>query len=402
MGLIFLPGCSGEKVSAAVDIVSGAVDDMRDLKPTPTPEGTPAPAPTPTPSPSPTPEPTPSATPEPTPTPKPTPRSDIFLTGAEQAAYLRLEPCSTRSTDEQRNHFIAVVESGLTEKIDTSRVVPELCEGIIYGEEANAGFLLSCSDISGLSDAGMFDIFPDCSMQYRYLTEINGFARCPLTELIPFGGYIEAVPGDIIFWLNEEGRAVNYGIVTAVDDAYVRTVLSRTDGSSGALDLNWANLGEKCIGGGVLVHPVYPSIEQYIYFFCVNELRYSPAAACGVMANIYKESSFRCEIEAEGSYGLCQWLGHRRTDLLNWCSRNGFDHNSLYGQLKYMEYELSLDKYKALDEFMRGLGNTAEDAYNAGREWCYKFEQPGDIANIGRDRGLLSRDTFYPIYSQYD
>ena len=55
--MLGLPGCGAGNVSAALDIVSGAVDDMRELEPTPEPVSTPAATAAPTPEP--TPEPTP-------------------------------------------------------------------------------------------------------------------------------------------------------------------------------------------------------------------------------------------------------------------------------------------------------------------------------------------------------
>lgn len=66
-----------------------------------------------------------------------------------------------------------------------------------------------------------------------------------------------------------------------------------------------------------------------------------------------------------------------------------------------MQHELGQTKYLELDFYLMDLGNTADDAYNAAREWCFKYEQPGDIANVARDRAIAARDTFYPIYSQY-
>ena len=212
---------------------------------------------------------------------------------------------------------------------------------------------------------------------------------------------LQAEAGDIIFWLDESGRAVNFGIVTAATDTYFRTVVCRPDGSKASFDINWSNLGELCTQNGMLVHLIYPVAEQMVYYFCINELGYSPAAACGVMANIYKESTFRLSARADGSYGLCQWLGDRRSSLVSWCTNNALDYTTLTGQLKYMQHELGQMKYLELDFYLMDLGNTEEDAYNAAREWCFIFEQPGDIANVARDRAIAARDELYPIYSQY-
>lgn len=401
MLLPLLAGCAQGKVSDALDIMAGAVDDMKSLEATPEPAPTPTPTPAETPAATPTPTPEPTPEPTPTPPPMPTPRSDIYLTGTAQADYLRYAPVSSTPDDELRNRFTAAAQYGVTLNCSTAGSFAEEFQSVIYGESANTGFMLTCADASGLTDVGMFDVLPDCEMQYRYLTQVNGFGQCPLTECVPFGGTLQAEAGDIIFWLDESGRAVNFGIVTAATDTYFRTVVCRPDGSKASFDINWSNLGELCTQNGMLVHLIYPVAEQMVYYFCINELGYSPAAACGVMANIYKESTFRLSARADGSYGLCQWLGDRRSSLVSWCTNNALDYTTLTGQLKYMQHELGQMKYLELDFYLMDLGNTEEDAYNAAREWCFIFEQPGDIANVARDRAIAARDEFYPIYSQY-
>lgn len=395
--MLTLCACGDGRLTKTVGIVSNAVDEMRALEPTsePTPTPPPTPAATPTPTPEPTPEPTP------TPPPMPTPRTDIYLTGTAQADYLRYAPVCSTPDDELRNNFTRAAENGLAMRYATTDSFADVLEAVVYTDAANTNFMLTCADASGLTDVGMFDVLPDCEMQYTYLTEVNGFGFCALGECVPFGGTLQAEAGDIIFWLDENGVAVNFGIVTAATSDYFRTVVSRADGAKASFDLNWANTGERCTANGVLVHLIYPVAEQMAFYFCVNELGYSPAAACGVIANIYKESSFRLSARADGSYGLCQWLGERRMGLTSWCTNNGFDYTTLTGQLRYMQHELGLQKYLELDFLLMDLGNTADDAYAAAREWCFKYEQPGDIANVARDRALMAQEDFYPIYSQY-
>lgn len=394
-----LCACGDGRLTKTVGIVSNAVDEMRALEPTPEPTPTPPPTAVATPSPTPTPEPTPEPTP--TPPPMPTPRTDIYLTGTAQADYLRYAPVCSTPDDELRNNFTRAAESGLAMRYSTADSFADVLEAVVYTDAANTNFMLTCADASGLTDVGMFDVLPDCEMQYTYLTEVNGFGYCALSDCVPFGGTLQAEAGDIIFWLDENGSAVNFGIVTAATSDYFRTVVCRSDGAKASFDLNRANAGERCAANGVLVHLIYPVAEQMAFYFCVNELGYTPAAACGVIANIYKESSFRLSARADGSYGLCQWLGERRTELTSWCTNNGFDYTTLTGQLRYMQHELGLQKYLELDFLLMDLGNTADDAYTAAREWCFKYEQPGDIANVARDRALIAQEDFYPIYSQY-
>ena len=55
------------------------------------------------------------------------------------------------------------------------------------------------------------------------------------------------------------------------------------------------------------------SNEEIIFNFCINELHLNVAAACGILANIEKESSFVADkLEggytwaSGGEYGICQ------------------------------------------------------------------------------------------------
>lgn len=406
--LTMVPGMSacGGRLSTGIDIITEAVEEMSELQPTPTPAPTAVPvitaAPTPMPTPSPAPVPTATPEPVPTPSPSPTPQTDSFLTGMEQAAYLRFPPYSNLTTDELRTAFVKAALNGIDAQLKVTDDVAAICESIIYGENANVNFLLQCSDYAGLTDAGMLNVFPDCNMQFDYLLDVNLFANCRLGECVAFGGTVRPMEGDLIFWLDETGKAVNYGIITSVSDSFYQVVLCRADGSCATVEMNWANLGTKCVENAVVVHLVYPSNEQYVYLFCVNNMMLTPAAACGVMANIYRESSFRNYIKADSGYGLCQWMGERRSNLHSWCRANGLDSSTMYGQLSFMQYELMSDeKYRPLLEIMYSLGNTEQDAHDAAREWCYKYEMPANIGDIGYQRGLSARNDFYPIYSQY-
>lgn len=392
-----LTACGQSKLGTALDIVSDAASDMKALEPTPSPTPTPTATPVPDPSPAPTPTPEPTATP----VPVPTPRTDSYLEGSDMADYLKYAPVCDTPDDELRDKFIAAAQSGLSLSYGTGDDVSAILESVVFSETANVNFMLSCADASGLTDLGVFDVLPDCDMQYHYLTEVNCFGYCSLSECRPFGGSFLAEPGDLVFWLDEDGEVTNFAVVISASDSFFRLVVSRADGTKASFDVNWANLGKKCVEQGVLVHLIYPAAEQMVYYFCVNELGYSSAAACGILANIYKESSFRLTSRSDGSYGLCQWLGDRVSSLKSWCAKNSLDSATLTGQLMYMQHELGTTKYLELDFYLMDLGDSAEDAYSAAQQWCFKFEQPGDIANVARDRAESARDEFYSIYSQY-
>lgn len=130
------------------------------------------------------------------------------------------------------------------------------------------------------------------------------------------------------------------------------------------------------------------SNEELIYLFLTQEMNLNCAAACGILANIKAESSFRPTAynSSGGSYGICQWTGSRKTRLQNYCKDAGLDYTTLTGQLYYLEYELENHYTKTLT-YIRGVENSAQGAYDAGYYWCYNFEVPANRESRSRSRG---------------
>ena len=141
------------------------------------------------------------------------------------------------------------------------------------------------------------------------------------------------------------------------------------------------------------------SNEEIIYAFLINECGFNSAAACGVLANIRAESNFRPEaLNSIGCYGICQWYAGRRTRLNNFCEENGYDSSTLIGQLWYLKYELQ-NHYKGTWNYLRGVSNDAQGAYDAGYYWCYYFEVPENRTSNSIKRGNSAQDTYWPKYN---
>ncbi|MCD8189897.1 MAG: phage tail tip lysozyme [Clostridiales bacterium] len=146
------------------------------------------------------------------------------------------------------------------------------------------------------------------------------------------------------------------------------------------------------------------SNETTIYTYLTETMGLNTAAACGILANMYAESSFNptascTDTNGLTSYGLCQWNGSRYTSLKSWCSNNGYNYKTVDGQLHYLSYELSTSSYSYILTYLQGVDNTADGAYDAGYYWCYYFERPSDTANKSKVRGNLAKNTYWPIYS---
>ena len=139
------------------------------------------------------------------------------------------------------------------------------------------------------------------------------------------------------------------------------------------------------------------SNEYVIFDFLINDMKLNRAAAMGVMANIYYESGYKPVIDGDGgtSYGICQWHAGRKNNLINWCTENGLDYNTLEGQLKFLQYELPT-RYPSVDSYIRQVENTADGAYDAAYYFCFNFEAPANRTAQSTKRGNYARDTLFP------
>lgn len=109
-------------------------------------------------------------------------------------------------------------------------------------------------------------------------------------------------------------------------------------------------------------------------------MKLNPAAVCGILANIEYESDFSPTVWGDDgtSYGLCQWHESRCRSLFLFCQENGYDVDSVCGQLEYL----------------RLVEASPNGAYQAAWYWCYYFEIPAQ-----RDvQAVLRGDSAYQRY----
>lgn len=127
----------------------------------------------------------------------------------------------------------------------------------------------------------------------------------------------------------------------------------------------------------------------------------NPAAACGVMANMEAESNFNpTATSSGGSYGLCQWTGSRKTNLYNYCNKNGLSASTVEGQVEFLLYELQTS-YKSVYNALKGVSNSADGAYNAGYKFCYDFERPANKSSRSSQRGNLAKNSYWTSYQSF-
>jgi len=136
--------------------------------------------------------------------------------------------------------------------------------------------------------------------------------------------------------------------------------------------------------------------KKIIFDYIVNELNLTPAVACGILANVKKESNFDPAAvgDSGAAYGICQW-NSRRDTMVKFCEDNGYGNwKNIYGQLAYLGYELKTYE-KDVGEFLKTVPNTAQGAYDAAYHFCYYYEVPANRTTKSKERGILAVNTYW-------
>ena len=131
---------------------------------------------------------------------------------------------------------------------------------------------------------------------------------------------------------------------------------------------------------------------RHVYKFLTKDMtpKLTKEQAVGVLVNIMHESDFNYTAtehsDGSGGYGLVQWTGGRRTNLVTWCNNNGVKYNTLEGQCKFLEYEFSSSAVwtnSGVNGFLQ-----CSSAYNAGRYFLKYFERPAAKYEAQREASL--------------
>lgn len=91
------------------------------------------------------------------------------------------------------------------------------------------------------------------------------------------------------------------------------------------------------------------SDNEYAIYTALRDVGLSKAGTAAVMGCMSMESGLKASAEnpSDGGYGLLQWTYSRKTDLFNWCYGNGYDPNTVTGQVMFFVYELNSTYSKA-------------------------------------------------------
>ena len=146
---------------------------------------------------------------------------------------------------------------------------------------------------------------------------------------------------------------------------------------------------------GAMVDTNAASSKTSVYNYLVNQLHYNSAAAAGICANIQCESGYR-PTAGSRAYGLCQWMGGRRSAMVSYCRSHGYSSSSAKGQLRYLDYELRTH-YRSLYRSLKRVSNNRNGAYKAGQMFCYHFERPANKASVSRKRAAIARGLYRSV-----
>lgn len=123
-------------------------------------------------------------------------------------------------------------------------------------------------------------------------------------------------------------------------------------------------------------------VARTVYNYITGTMGLSSEQAYGILVNIKRECDFNYTlVEVGGSgYGLCQWTGGRRQNLIQWCNTHPEygSYNSLSGQLAFLDAEInnrtgygSVWTGNGVNGFLR-----CTTALEAGEYFIRYFERP--------------------------
>ena len=123
----------------------------------------------------------------------------------------------------------------------------------------------------------------------------------------------------------------------------------------------------------------YAENEAEIYRFLKEDMQLSTAVACGILANIERESSFNptaqiIDTNGKTSFGLVQWNGGRFENLKTFSAQNGLDYRTVGAQLRFMQYELMGEENRAWQK-LQGIPDTIQGAYTAAYNFARWYER---------------------------
>ena len=260
----------------------------------------------------------------------------------------------------------------------------------------DAVFVCWCADQLGFIGRDCFPASNSADEIFQWFS-LRGYQLYGPESLISSTGAANIRPGDIIFLPAEDSTSITVGIITAAESSMVSCIVGDVCGTIQLCQLDMAQTSEN-----VAIFPVIPS-ESNNYMeiaeFLTDKMSLSPAAVCGIIANIIYESNGLPNILGDNgtSYGICQWHEERWQDLINYCNAAGLDWETIEGQLMFLWYELD-SRFIELKNLLISCPTSPEGAYQAGYSFCQAYEAPDDPTTKAEIRGFEAMYNLYPLW----
>ena len=164
----------------------------------------------------------------------------------------------------------------------------------------------------------------------------------PKTEPIAFSTPIETV--------NELGKA--FSITETSEEAQEEITTAEVESSDAAEPEPQIETAEAAIEETEPKPETIPdnlNDNELEIYTALRSAGLSKAGTAAVMGCMSMESGLKASAEnpSDGGYGLLQWTYSLKTDLFNWCYGNGYDPNTVTGQVMFFVYELNSTYSKA-------------------------------------------------------
>ena len=145
----------------------------------------------------------------------------------------------------------------------------------------------------------------------------------------------------------------------------------------------------------------YAENEAEIYRFLKENMQLNTAVACGILANIERESHFNptaqvVDVNGKISFGLIQWNGGRFENLKSFSAQNGLDYRTVNAQLRFMQHELQGAEKQAWEK-LQGIPDTLQGAYSAAYQFARWYERCW--SGYYAQRGQTACDPYYLRYT---
>lgn len=226
---------------------------------------------------------------------------------------------------------------------------------LVYGDIADTKHKMTrieeCSPLEMLSNAADETIM-NAGQMYIFYDDFGKLTLKPLKDmLVPI--------------LITEATAEGYDYETTIDTGvYNRIKIAQDNSLTGERETYIVQDGDSQAKWGVLQHYVKLQSETAsastaggggtpadisgeantaaAIFAFLSSAGYSDAGAAGIMGNMFAESGLNTKATnpSSGAYGLCQWLGGRKTALLNYARGKGKNSYDLQTQLEFFQKEM--------------------------------------------------------------